>query len=104
MRRLIKGEIIMVNKKSWEEFKDSGLLWWINTLLHTFGYAIVYNYDENGNIKQELYFINGNRHREDGAAIIQYDINRNIINEKYYYNGKELDLLQWMVIQGLRME
>ena len=50
MKGLIKEEIKMVNKKSWEEFKNSGLLWWINTLLHTFGYAIVYNYDEKGNI------------------------------------------------------
>ncbi|MCE4092851.1 hypothetical protein LXM61_27285 [Priestia megaterium] len=32
----------MVNEKSWKEFKDSGLLWWINMLLHTFGWAIVF--------------------------------------------------------------
>ncbi|MDR3595114.1 hypothetical protein [Clostridium sp.] len=31
-----------------KEFRDSGLLWWINTLLHTFGWAIVYEInDEN---------------------------------------------------------
>lgn len=27
----------MVNKKSWKEFRDSGMLWWINMILHTFG-------------------------------------------------------------------
>jgi hypothetical protein len=32
----------VVNEKSWKEFKDSGLLWWINMLLHTFGWAIVF--------------------------------------------------------------
>lgn len=32
----------MVNKKTWQEFKDSGLLWWINMILHTFGWAIVF--------------------------------------------------------------
>lgn len=32
----------MVNKKSWEEFKQCGLLWFINTILHTFGWAICY--------------------------------------------------------------
>ena len=51
MKRLIRGEK-MVEKKSWQEFKDSGLLWWINNLLHTFGYSIVFNYDDNGNISE----------------------------------------------------
>ena len=32
----------MVDKKTWKEFKDSGLLWWINMILHTFGWAIVF--------------------------------------------------------------
>ncbi len=32
----------MVDKKTWREFKDSGLLWWINMILHTFGWAIVF--------------------------------------------------------------
>ena len=36
----------MVTKKSWEEFRDSGLLWWINMILHTFGWAIVCEFDE----------------------------------------------------------
>lgn len=31
----------MVFKKSWEEFRATGLLWWINTTLHLFGWAIV---------------------------------------------------------------
>lgn len=40
----------MVTKKTWKEFRDSGLLWWINTTLHMFGWAIVYNFDDNNNI------------------------------------------------------
>ncbi len=31
----------MIEKKSWKEFRDSGFLWWINMILHTFGWAIV---------------------------------------------------------------
>lgn len=31
----------MVEKKSWKEFRESGLFWWINMILHTFGWAIV---------------------------------------------------------------
>ena len=37
----------MLDKKTLKEFRDSGLLWWINTLLHTFGWAIVYEINEN---------------------------------------------------------
>jgi len=36
----------MVNKKTWKEFKESGLFWWINMILHTFGWAIVVEADE----------------------------------------------------------
>ena len=34
---------LMINRKSWEEFRNSGLLWWINKTLHMFGWAIVVN-------------------------------------------------------------
>ena len=36
----------MVDKKTWKEFKQSGLLWWINSLLHMFGWAIVISIDD----------------------------------------------------------
>ena len=36
----------MISKKSWEEFRNSGLLWWINMILHTFGWAIVVKMEE----------------------------------------------------------
>jgi len=42
----------MVNKKSWEEFRSSGMLWWINMILHTFGWAIVVNVNEDGSISE----------------------------------------------------
>lgn len=35
----------MLNKISWKEFRDSGMLWWINMILHTFGLAIVFDMD-----------------------------------------------------------
>jgi len=35
----------MVKRKTWEEFRDCKLLWWINTILHMFGWAIVFEYD-----------------------------------------------------------
>lgn len=35
----------MVKRKTWEEFRKSGLLWFINTILHAFGWAIVVEMD-----------------------------------------------------------
>ena len=40
----------MLTKKTWEEFRSTGLLWWINQTLHLFGWAIVVNYDNDDNI------------------------------------------------------
>lgn len=40
----------MVDKETWKEFRDTGMLWWINRLLHTFGWAICIELDDDGNI------------------------------------------------------
>lgn len=42
----MKGGLKLVDKKTWKEFKESGLLWWINSLLHMFGWAIVISIDD----------------------------------------------------------
>ena len=39
----------MVNKKTWQEFKDAGMLWFANTILHAFGWSIVCEM-ENGEV------------------------------------------------------
>ena len=39
-----------MDKKTWEEFSEAGLLWWINMILHTFGWAIVVSKDIDGNV------------------------------------------------------
>ena len=30
-----------MRKRSWKEFQDTGLLWFINSILHMFGWSIV---------------------------------------------------------------
>jgi len=40
----------MVNEKSWKEFRETNLLWWINRILHTFGWAIVFQTEDNGDV------------------------------------------------------
>lgn len=34
------------NIESWERFRKNGLLWFINTILHLFGYVIVFDYKD----------------------------------------------------------
>ena len=36
----------MVEKKTWKEFRDTGFLWWINMILHTFGWSICVEVDD----------------------------------------------------------
>lgn len=38
----------MVTQKTWEEFKECKMLWFINTILHAFGWAIVLEPKEDG--------------------------------------------------------
>ena len=40
----------MVTKKTWQDFRDTGLFMFINTILHAFGWAIVVEIDEGGAI------------------------------------------------------
>lgn len=40
----------MIIEKTWEEFRSSGMLWWINMILHTFGWAICVDLDGGGKI------------------------------------------------------
>lgn len=42
----------MITEKSWEEFRDSGLLFITNQFLHIFGYALVYEFDDNEEISK----------------------------------------------------
>lgn len=37
----------MVEEKSWDTFRDAGLLFFINQVLHIFGWAIVVEIDDN---------------------------------------------------------
>ena len=36
----------MVAKKSWSDFRDTGLLALVNLFLHIFGWSLVYEFDE----------------------------------------------------------
>lgn len=42
----------MLERKSWMEFKDTKLLWWINRSLHLFGWVIVYDMNSDGTISE----------------------------------------------------
>lgn len=38
----------MLDKKDWDEFRKTGLLWFINSILHLFGWAIVIEMGDGG--------------------------------------------------------
>lgn len=40
----------MLDQKTWEEFQGTGLLWLVNTFLHTFGWTLMTQVDDDGNI------------------------------------------------------
>jgi hypothetical protein len=40
----------MIRRKTWQEFRNTGLLWFVNMILHTFGWVIVFDMDENREI------------------------------------------------------
>lgn len=40
----------MITRKDWTEFRKSGLLWFVNRSLHIFGWAIVFQIEENGKV------------------------------------------------------
>ncbi len=42
-------------KKPWAEFRNSGLLWFINGILHTFGWAIVFEVDNETKVVTNVY-------------------------------------------------
>ena len=39
-----------VENRNWEEFRECGMLWWINMVLHTFGWAIALEVEESGRV------------------------------------------------------
>jgi hypothetical protein len=45
----------MITKKTWEEFRSTGLLLFVNQVLHVFGWAIVFNYNDETNELEEVY-------------------------------------------------
>ena len=42
----------MVSRKTWVDFRKSGLLWFINRTLHLFGWAIVVVVEADGSIAE----------------------------------------------------
>lgn len=43
-----------VEQKTWQNFRDTGLFLFINSILHAFGWVIVCQTDESGNIINAL--------------------------------------------------
>jgi hypothetical protein len=42
----------MLERKTWNEFRGAGLLWFINMLLHVFGWAVVVVVEDDGSVSE----------------------------------------------------
>jgi len=40
----------MHKHQNWESFRDSGMLWWVNRIIHTFGWMIVLYEEDDGEV------------------------------------------------------
>lgn len=47
-----QNSLSMIDKKNWEDFSNNGFLWFVNSMLHIFGWAIVYERNEKKEIIQ----------------------------------------------------
>lgn len=76
----------MIEKKTWNEFRDIGLLWFINTILHAFGWAIVYDLDNDLAYPAKVKFrgFSGEINDEGYKKIAQYFIK----DEENFNEGK----------------
>lgn len=47
----------MIEKRMWEEFREAGFLWFVNRILHVFGWAIVVEVElnEDGTPTNEIF-------------------------------------------------
>ena len=45
----------MIDKRTWDEFQNTGLLMFVNTFLHIFGWAICLDLDENTRKVKEVF-------------------------------------------------
>ena len=92
-----KEPVKQLNKKTTEEIeydngKTKSIKHFLNGHLHRDkNQPAVIEYFEGGNIKKEMYYLNGVLHNEDGLAIKEYNEKGRIISEKYYINGKNFN-------------
>ena len=88
----IKKEIKWIEELTWEEFRSSGLLWYVNTILHLFGRAIVFEFTKFKKIKK-VYFARC-RYRGMGEKQINKGFNNltNFLNENIKELKKDIKL------------
>ena len=78
----------MVDRKDWSEFRNVGLLWWINMILHTFGWAIVYEFND----EQEI--INVYPARVKFRGFNEQNNSKGYTKISKYMNNNALELLK----------
>lgn len=76
----------MIERRSWDEFRETGLPWYVNQIMQVFGWSLAFDIDEEGKIKEAFPVRTKFRGFSDEV------INRNTKKLTQYMidNGKEL--------------
>lgn len=81
----------MLIEKSWLEFRETGLVWLINSLLHLFGWAITYNFEKDPETGElTLISVVPSRTKFRGFSQETNDANYKRITEYMINNSEEL--------------
>lgn len=78
-----------MDKKTWKEFQEAGLLWWVNMILHTFGWVIVIESD-----KETGQFINAYPARTKWRGFSDKDNEDGYIKVSKWMEANSEDLLK----------
>ena len=78
-----------MNRKTWEEFRRTGLLLFVNQFLHIFGWSIVFSY-EDGVCEGDLTEVFVARVSHRGFDSESQDVAYKSISDFMAENGKEL--------------
>ena len=68
MKNTNSEHIEWLSERTWEQFREAGLLWWVNRMLHLFGWAIVCEISDNSKDGEQVLRVYPARSRYRGFS------------------------------------
>ena len=70
--------------------------WWFNGQMHRQNGPAFEEFDENGQVKYQEWRLNGQRHRVNGPAFEEFDVDGQLVCQKWWLNGRQLSEEDWL--------